>query len=267
MFLLSGVLLTMCNCSLVSAQENKGSDTVINEAKSPDMILSDEMVVTVLSIERENREIPYVVQNVETANFSRARELNEANSLAGKVAGLNVIKSSSWVGSATRIVIRGNRSNTLVLTAGNEKFRTLFSYTNTITQGIVEHNKLLRNNFNLRTDGNLTEKLSFDTKVTYFNQSVDNRLATGEEFNNPMQVIYRQPSNISLEEAKNFEYFDDGGTRLQHYWTPGSHGGDIFTFTEKMLSFDGFSEATLEGREGFSIPTSKTYGVNARFSF
>ena len=60
-----------------------------------------------------------------------------------------------------------NIANTLTLTSGTEKVRTLFSYTNTNSRGIVETNKLRRNNFNLRIDGNLSPKLSFDTKLTY----------------------------------------------------------------------------------------------------
>jgi TonB-linked SusC/RagA family outer membrane protein len=118
-----------------------------------------------------------------------------------------------------------NIANTLALTAGNEKVRSLFSYTNTISQGIVEHNNLRRNNFNLRIDGNLTDKFSFDTKLTYFSQRVDNRLATGDDYNNPMRAIYRQPSNISLEQAKDFEYLDNAGIPLQHYWNPGTNQG------------------------------------------
>ena len=90
-----------------------------------------------------------------------------------------------------------NIANTLALTAGNDKVRSLFSYTNTISQGIMEHNKLRRNNFNLRIDGDLTNKFSFDTKLTYFNQRVDNRLASGGTPDNPMRAIYRQPTEKS----------------------------------------------------------------------
>ncbi len=110
-----------------------------------------------------------------------------------------------------------NIANTLTLTGGNEMIRGLFSFTNTITEGIVPTNGLERNNFNLRFDGNLNDKLSFDAKVTYFTQTVNNRLSTGDDFNNPMRAIYRQPSNISLEDAKNFEYFTmpmESGSRI-----------------------------------------------------
>ena len=106
---------------------------------------------------------------------------------------------------------------------GNEKIQGYFSYTNTQSKGIVPGNDLKRNNFNLRITGNLSKKLSFDTKVTYFHQMVNNRVSTGDDFSNPMRAILRQPSNISLEEAKDFEYYDDNGL-LQNYWNPHSTG-------------------------------------------
>ena len=82
-----------------------------------------------------------------------------------------------------------NIANTLTLTSGTEKIRTLFSYTNTIAEGIVETNKLLRNNFNVRIDGNLHPKLYFDAKLTYVRQKTNNRLDTGDSFSNPMRSI------------------------------------------------------------------------------
>ncbi len=349
-----------------------------------------EVVVTSLGIEREKRRITYAAQNVDTRNIAQARELNVANSIAGKIAGVDLVRSSAGVGSASRVVIRGNRSitgnnqplyivdgvpitntsfsnptsdnggvqggdgigninpddienitvlkgpnataiygaranngavvittkrgvtrkgigvelninnsidkpliltkfqneygqgnggvyiptseegwgarldghmvdhwsnnpnfegpaqypysphdnfkdffvtgynlaNSITLTTGSQDLRALFSYTNTNSRGIVETNKLNRHNFNLRLDGNLTPKLSFDSKLTYFNQQVDNRLATGDDFNNPMRAIYRQPSNISLDQVREFEFFDDVGNRRQHYWNPGTNGGE-----------------------------------------
>ena len=87
-------------------------------------------------------------------------------------------------------------------------------------------NDLSRNNVNVRVDGNLTDKLSFDAKLTYFNQQVDNRLATGDSYFNPMRALYRQPPNISLEQARDFEYIDETGTPRQHYWNPNTNGGE-----------------------------------------
>lgn len=360
-----------------------GSSMVIDVMMAPSLSAIDEVVITSLGITREKKRITYSAQNVEAEKISTARELNAINSLQGKVAGLDLIRSGSGVGSATRVIIRGNRSiagnnqplyivdgvpfsnhswgffdgvqwedgigninpddiatvtvlkgpnatalygsrasngaivittrkgfankgigvefntnlsmdkaliltryqhvygqgnggvyiknseqgwgakmegqmvehwspdpnwtgpsaypylphknfeeffltgynlaNTLTLNGGSDKLRMLFSYTNTNARGIVETNKLRRNNFHLRFDGNLTPKLSFDTKLTYFNERVDNRLAN-DDGALIMKSIYLQPSNISLEQAREFEYFDDAGFRHQNYWNPNQLG-------------------------------------------
>jgi hypothetical protein len=51
---------------------------------------------------------------------------------------------------------------------GGEKMQAYFSYTNITGTGIVDNNKFKRHNFNFRINGNLTDKLSFDTKITLF---------------------------------------------------------------------------------------------------
>jgi TonB-linked SusC/RagA family outer membrane protein len=377
-----------------------GPSTVIDVSLRPGFSALDQKVVTALGIQREKKKITYAAQPVSTEALSRARELNVVNALQGKVAGLDIIKSSSGLGSASRVILRGNRSlignnqplyvldgvpiqnftwstpvhesgglqgedgigninpediasitvlkgpnaaalygsraangaivlttrhgtagkgigvefntnlsmdkaliltrfqhvygqgndgdyvksseeawgpkmegqlvdhwspdpnftgpaqypynphnnfeyffntghnmaNTLAITAGNEKARSLFSYTSTLSQGIVENNKLRRNHFNLRIDGNLTDHFSYDAKLTYFNQRVDNRLETGDNVENPMRAIYRQPSNISLEQARQFEYFDDAGIRKQHYWNPGTYmGGNVYWMLNRTI--------------------------------
>ncbi len=361
-----------------------GNRSVMDVQLEEDISTLEEVVVTAFGLEREKKAITYSAQNVETENLAKARELNVVNSLAGRVAGLDLTKSSAGVGSASRVILRGNRSvagnnqplyivdgapiqnnavsnpsnenggyqggdgisdinpddiesvtvlkgpnataiygaraangaivittkkgavkqgigltfninasidkaliltnfqniygqgsketyvkngelswgpkmtgqmvdhwspnpnydgpaqyafsphnnfedffqtgfnlaNTLSLTGGSDKVRGYFSYTNTITEGIVPTNKLKRNNVNVRVDGNLTDKLSFDMKLTYYNQHVDNRLATGDNYRNPMRALYRQPSNISLEQVQDFEYIDDTGLRDSITGTP-----------------------------------------------
>ncbi|MFC3336767.1 TonB-dependent receptor plug domain-containing protein [Flavobacterium palustre] len=54
----------------------------------------------------------YSAQTVSTKELSEARSLNVANSLSGKVAGLNFSTTGSGVGSSSRITLRGNRSLT-----------------------------------------------------------------------------------------------------------------------------------------------------------
>ena len=383
-------ILTFSYIGFVTEEVQAGNRTVVDVTLAPDITQLGEVVVTSLGIEKEKREITYAAQNVSTKEISQARETNVVNSLTGRVAGLDVTKSSAGVGSASRVLLRGNRSiagnnqplyivdgvpvnnssrgsntnenggvqhgdgvsninpddiatvtvlkgpnatalygsraangaiiittkqgtaqkgigvefnsnssiqkamiltefqnvygqgskgvyskdgelgwgpkmtgqmvdhwspnpnfegpsqyafnpnenfkdffstgynlsNSVTLTGGSDKIRGLFSYTNTNEQGIVETNKLKRNNFNMRVNGNLSDKLSFDSKLTYINQQVDGRLSTGDDFANPMRALYRQPSNISLDQAKTFEYFDNAGLRQQHYWNPNTNGGE-----------------------------------------
>jgi TonB-linked SusC/RagA family outer membrane protein len=350
-----------------------------------------EIVVTSFGIQREKKALTYSAQNVKAADLAQVRDLNVVNSLAGKVAGLELIKSSSGVGAPSRVVIRGTRSisgnnqplyvvdgvpitnssntpnsewggvaegdgigninpddienvtvlkgpsatalygtranngaivittkkgtsrkgigveysldysvetpvvltrfqnvygqgsngaynkksefgwgpkmegqmvehwtadpnsekagttypflphpdnfkdffrmgtnltNSLALSGGSEETQAYFSYTNTQSSGIVQGNNLSRNNFNVRVTSKMSKKLTLDSKITYFHQDVDNRVSTGDDYYNPMRALYRQPSNISMEDAKDYQYYDNDGFLLQNYWNPHSNGGE-----------------------------------------
>ncbi len=93
-----------------TVEERVGNRSVIDVALSQDITQLSEVVVTSLGIEREKKQISYAAQNVSADELSEARETNVINSLSGKVAGLDVVRSSAGVGSATRVVLRGNRS-------------------------------------------------------------------------------------------------------------------------------------------------------------
>ena len=73
-------------------------------------IALDEVVVTALGIERDQKAIAYSATEVGGENFSQARETNLIESLAGKVAGVNVASTATGAGGSTRVVIRGNSS-------------------------------------------------------------------------------------------------------------------------------------------------------------
>lgn len=69
-----------------------------------------EVVVTALGIEKEKRDLGYAVQDLKGDSFTQARETNIVNSLAGKVAGVQIVGNPSGVGASSRITIRGERS-------------------------------------------------------------------------------------------------------------------------------------------------------------
>ncbi len=70
----------------------------------------DAVVVTALGIKRSEKALSYNVQKVAANEITSAKDANFMNSLNGKVAGVNISKSSSGVGGATRVVMRGNKS-------------------------------------------------------------------------------------------------------------------------------------------------------------
>lgn len=72
----------------------------------------DEVVITALGLERFSRSLGYSVTEVEGEEFTRARETNVANSLAGRVAGVNVSNTVTGPAGTTRVLIRGNTSLT-----------------------------------------------------------------------------------------------------------------------------------------------------------
>lgn len=85
-----------------------GNSTVIDVSLNPDLL--EEIVVTALGIKREKKALGYSVTEVKGEELTQARTVNIANSLQGKVAGLNISSIASGAGGSSRIVIRGNGS-------------------------------------------------------------------------------------------------------------------------------------------------------------
>ena len=80
------------------------------------MILEDESiamegtVVTALGIKRSEKALSYNVQEVKSDELLANKDANFVNSLNGKVAGLVINASSSGVGGASKVVMRGQKS-------------------------------------------------------------------------------------------------------------------------------------------------------------
>ena len=70
----------------------------------------NEVVVTALGIKREQKALSYNVQTVKGDAFTTNKDANFINSLAGKVAGVNISSSAAGAGSAARVIMRGTKS-------------------------------------------------------------------------------------------------------------------------------------------------------------
>ena len=89
--------------------DNSGTLNIQLESNARDM---SGVVVTALGIKREKRSIGYAVQELKGESIVNAREPNLANALTGKVAGLQVLRSSEGPAGSSKIVLRGNKSLT-----------------------------------------------------------------------------------------------------------------------------------------------------------
>ena len=69
-----------------------------------------EVVVTALGIKRQEKALSYNVQQVKSEELTKVKDVNVVNSLNGKVAGVNIQRSSSGVGGSTKVVMRGLKS-------------------------------------------------------------------------------------------------------------------------------------------------------------
>ena len=87
-----------------------GNRSAIDIQLEEDIAALDEVVVTALGIERSKEALNYSVTELDGSGFVEAREINVANALAGKVAGVNVSNISTGPQGSTRVIIRGNTS-------------------------------------------------------------------------------------------------------------------------------------------------------------
>lgn len=74
-----------------------------------DTQLIDEVVITALGIKRSEKALSYNVTQVDAESALAIKDANFINSLSGKVAGLNINASSSGVGGASKVIMRGAR--------------------------------------------------------------------------------------------------------------------------------------------------------------
>ena len=106
-----------------------GDDTSYKVNLHNDSRVLDDVVVTALGIKRSEKALSYNVQKVDGSALTEVKDANLVNSLNGRVAGVTINKSSSGVGGASRVVLRGAKSiegnnNALYVIDGIPMFNT-----------------------------------------------------------------------------------------------------------------------------------------------
>ncbi len=93
--------------------------------------------------------------------------------------------------------------NTISMSSGNENSSVLFSYTNSDLKSILPNSNVDRDNFNLRAFTKLSDKLSLDSRVTYFLQKANNRPTQGTE--GVMAYVWPLVRNVHTNDLKTYQ--------------------------------------------------------------
>lgn len=117
-----------------------GNQSTIKVNMKQDNRILDEVVVTALGIKRAEKALSYNVQQVKAEDLVRVKDANFVNSLNGKIAGVNINRSASGVGGATRVIMRGAKSlegdnNALYVVDGIPLFNTTMGNTDSGIMG------------------------------------------------------------------------------------------------------------------------------------
>lgn len=91
----------------VPVEVSEGETVQVDISLVPTAVGLEEVVVTSLGIERQERSLGYSVQEVPAAEITSSQETNIVNALKGQAAGLEITSASGQPGAASRIVLRG----------------------------------------------------------------------------------------------------------------------------------------------------------------
>ncbi|GAB3785831.1 SusC/RagA family TonB-linked outer membrane protein [Spirosoma horti] len=105
-----GSTLTVSFIGYVAKDVAVGNNSTLNISLAPQSSVLNEVVVTALGIKKERKSLGYSTTEVKGEELTQARSVNVANSLVGKVAGLNITGTASGPSGSSRITIRGNGS-------------------------------------------------------------------------------------------------------------------------------------------------------------
>src|SRR5690606_1186649 len=135
----ANAVLVFSYVGFVSQEITVGSRTEINVSLAESIDTMNEVVVTALGIEREQRSLCYDVANVRGEDLTQVSQENVLSSLVGRVLGLT-INQTSGAGSSMSVIIRGATSLT-------PDYQPRF-----VVDGVPMSNSL--NNIQERGDGN-----------------------------------------------------------------------------------------------------------------
>ena len=106
----TGDVLLVSGAGIDATEATVGSGNTIAISVKRSVVAGTEVVVTALGITRQKRELGYSTAKVSGAELTKAKSVNIANGLQGKVSGLNITSVNNGVFEDVKINLRGIRS-------------------------------------------------------------------------------------------------------------------------------------------------------------
>ncbi len=109
--------------------------------------------------------------------------------------------------------------NSINFSGGTKNAQTYISYANTVANGIMPDNKMVRHNFNMNEHATFfKDKLEVNADLNYLHQKIDNDPALGLYFN-PLTGLYFFPRGLDFNKYKNhYEIFSPERNMMVQNW-------------------------------------------------
>jgi TonB-linked SusC/RagA family outer membrane protein len=163
-----------------------------------------------------------------------------------------------------------NETNSVSISAGNEKHQTFLSMAATNAEGIVQNNTLDRYNLTIRnTSSMLNDKLRLDLSASYMNVREQNMISQGQYFN-PIVSTYLMSPSYSLETYQLFEMYNESRGFKTQYWPWGNAGLGMqnpYWITNRDKFINHKNRFLVSGGLNYDIAKGITFGARAKMDY
>lgn len=144
-------------------------------------------------------------------------------SAEGEFASWGAKKNATWE-SKDFFQTGFTETNSIGLSAGNDRNQTYFSAASTNARGIIPNNTYNRYNFTLRNTTELVkDKLTLDMSASYVITNDNNMMSQGQ-YHNPLVALYLMSRGDDLNKYKVYERYDSEKYYDVQYWPYGNQG-------------------------------------------
>uniref|UniRef100_UPI00280AAE49 SusC/RagA family TonB-linked outer membrane protein n=1 Tax=uncultured Bacteroides sp. TaxID=162156 RepID=UPI00280AAE49 len=105
-----GSTLVISFVGYTSAEIKVGTGSVYNVTLKDDTQTLSEVVVTAMGIKKDRKSLGYAIDDVSAEELMKNKSVNPINSLAGKIAGVNITQGGGAAGAGSQIILRGGTS-------------------------------------------------------------------------------------------------------------------------------------------------------------